>query len=73
MIHRFLVVIERTGENFSAYSPDLPGCIATGNTREEAKERMHSAIDMHVRELIKEGIPVPESHSSATFVSVRTE
>jgi hypothetical protein len=43
-MHRFLIVIEKAGKNFSAYSPDLPGCVATGKTREDTEERMHGAI-----------------------------
>ena len=46
-MHRFLIVIEKVRKNYSAYSPNLPGCIATGKTREEAEERMHEAIEMH--------------------------
>jgi predicted RNase H-like HicB family nuclease len=52
MMHRFLIVIEKAGKNYSAYSPDLPGCVATGKNREETKERMHKAIEMHLQELI---------------------
>ncbi len=72
-MHRFLIVIEKAGKNYSAYSPDLPGCIATGNSREETEERMHEAIGIHIRGLIEDGIPVPKSHSSATFVAVQTD
>lgn len=61
-MHRFLIVIEKAGMNFSAYSPDLPGCIATGATREEAEERMHQAIELHVKGLIEDGLPTPEDH-----------
>jgi predicted RNase H-like HicB family nuclease len=43
-MHRFLIVVEKVRKNYSAYSPDLPGCIATGKTREEAEEQMHEAI-----------------------------
>lgn len=71
--HRFLIVIEKAGKNFSAYSPDLHGCVATGKTRDEAEERMHEAIEMHVRGLIEDGMPIPKSHSSATFVGVQAE
>jgi predicted RNase H-like HicB family nuclease len=70
MMHRFLIVIEKAGKNYSAYSPDLPGCVATGKTREETEERMHEAIEMHIQGLIEDGMPVPKSHSSATFVAV---
>jgi hypothetical protein len=46
------MVIEKAGKNFSAYSPDLSGCVATGKTREETEERMHEAIEVHLRERI---------------------
>ena len=48
-MYRFLVVIERCGETYSAYSPDLPGCVATGETREEVERNIHEAIEMHVQ------------------------
>jgi len=67
--HSFLIVIEKAGKNYSAYSPDLPGCIATGKTQEETEERMHEAIEMHIRGFIEDGMQVPMSHSSATFVA----
>lgn len=72
-MHRFLVVIEKAGTNYSAYSPDLPGCIASGKTREETEERMHEAIEMHIRGLREDGIPVPKSHSSATVVAINAD
>lgn len=72
-MHRFLIVIERAGKNYSAYSPDLPGCVATGKTKKEAEERMHEAVVLHIRGLIEDGHPVPKSHASATFVAVQTE
>jgi len=51
-MHRFLIVIERADGNYSAYSPDLPGCVATGKTRNQAARNMHEAIDLHVRGLM---------------------
>lgn len=72
-MHRFLIVIEKAGKKFSAYSPDLLGCVATGKTREDAEEQMHEAIGMHIRGLLEDGLPVPKSHSSATFVAVQAE
>ena len=69
-MHRFLVVIEKAGNNYSAYSPDLPGCVATGKTREEAERNMHEAIQLHVRGLQEDNLPIPESHSSAEYVAV---
>jgi predicted RNase H-like HicB family nuclease len=59
-MHHFFVVIEKANGNYSAYSPDLPGCVATGKTREEAERNMHDAIQMHVEGLIAEGLPIPE-------------
>jgi predicted RNase H-like HicB family nuclease len=69
-MHRFLVVIEKAADNYSAYSPDLPGCVATGATREETEKNMQEAIQLHVRGLQEDKLPIPESHSSAEYVSV---
>jgi predicted RNase H-like HicB family nuclease len=69
-MHRFLVVIEKANENYSAYSPDLPGCVATGATREEVERNMHDAIEMHVRGLLEDNLPVPESSSFAEYIAV---
>jgi len=70
-MHRFLVVIEKANRNYSAYSPDLPGCVATGVTREETEQNMHPAIEMHIQGLEEDGLPVPESQSSAEYVTVK--
>jgi predicted RNase H-like HicB family nuclease len=70
-MYRFLVVIEKAHGNYSAYSPDLPGCVATGRTREQVARSMHEAIEMHVRGLLEDGLPVPRSYSSAEYVAVR--
>ncbi|WP_347403376.1 type II toxin-antitoxin system HicB family antitoxin [Methanogenium sp. S4BF] len=50
---------------------DLPGCVATGATREEAEERMHEATQLHIEGLREDGFPVPMSRSSAIYVAVR--
>ena len=60
-MHRFLIVIEKAGKNYSAYSPDLPGCVAMGATHEEAEERMHEALELHVKGLLEDGIQVVEA------------
>lgn len=70
-MHKFLVVIERAGANFSAYSPDLPGCIATGATRKEVEVNMYEAIQMHVEGMKEDGLPIPESESFAEYVMVK--
>jgi predicted RNase H-like HicB family nuclease len=70
-MYRFLIVIEKANGNYSAYSPDLPGCIATGATREEVERNIHEAIELHVKGLLEDNLPVPESTSFAEYVSVQ--
>ena len=68
---RYLIVIEDAGTNFSAYAPDLPGCIATGATVEEAKQRMQEAIAFHLEGLREDGIEPPEpTKTVAEYVTV---
>ena len=69
-MYRFLVVIEKVNKNYSAYSPDLLGCVATGATREEAEKNMYEAIEMHIQGLLEDKLPVPESKSFAEYVAV---
>jgi predicted RNase H-like HicB family nuclease len=70
-MHRFLIVIEKAEGNYSAYSPDLPGCVATGRTREQAARNMHEAIEFHIIGLRQDKIPVPRPRSSAEYVAVQ--
>jgi len=67
---RYLIIIEETSTGFSAYSPDLLGCAATGGTREEVQREMHDAIAFHIEGMREEGLPVPEPSSSAEYVEV---
>lgn len=67
---RFLIIIEKAKSNYSAYSPDIPGCIATGKTRDEAAMNMHEAIAFHIQGLREERKPIPKSYASAEFVAV---
>jgi predicted RNase H-like HicB family nuclease len=69
-VHRFLIIIEKAEKNYSAYSPDLPGCVATGKTREQATRNMYQAIEMHVRGLVEDKLPIPKSHTFAEYVAV---
>ena len=69
-MHRFLVVIEKAEGNYSAYSPDLPGCVATGRTRDQVARNMHEAIDIHVRGLLEDKLPVPQARSSAEYIAI---
>jgi len=57
--HSYAIVIENAGANFSAYSPDLPGCVATGATPEETESRMREAIELHLQGLAEDGLPIP--------------
>jgi len=70
-MYRFLIVVERAKGNYSAYSPDLPGCVATGKTRDQATRRMHQAIEMHIAGLREDRLPIPKSSSTAEYVAVR--
>ena len=67
---RYLVIIEKTATGFSAYSPDLPGCVATAATRTEIEREMHDAIEFHIEGLRLAGEPVPEPQSQASYCEV---
>lgn len=69
-MYRFLVIFEKADGNYSAYSPDLPGCVATGKTREEVEQRMYEAIEMHLQGLLEDGIPIPTADSFAEYIAV---
>lgn len=65
---KYLIVIERTPNNLSAFSPDLPGCIATGATQAEVEERMRVAIRMHLDGMREDGLTIPEPTSIAEYI-----
>lgn len=67
---RYLVVVEDAGTNLAAYSPDLPGCVATGATREEVETNMREAIRLHIEGLREDGLPVPEAKTFAEYIAV---
>jgi predicted RNase H-like HicB family nuclease len=54
------MIVEKGERNYSAYFPDLPGCIATGNTLDEVKQRMREALELHLRGMREDGLPIPE-------------
>ncbi|MBV9279567.1 MAG: type II toxin-antitoxin system HicB family antitoxin [Chloroflexi bacterium] len=66
----YLVIIEGSGKSFPAYSPDLPGCIAAGESPEEVEHLMRQAIPLHIESLRAHGEPVPQPRSSVRYVSV---
>lgn len=67
---KFLIVIEKTKTGFSAYSPDLQGCVATGGTREKVEKTMKEAIEFHLEGMRAERIKVPAPRSYSTYVQV---
>jgi predicted RNase H-like HicB family nuclease len=66
----YLVVIEKAKRNYSAYVPDLPGCVATGKTPAQAREAIRSAIAMHLEGLRADGLPIPSPRARAEVVEV---
>jgi predicted RNase H-like HicB family nuclease len=69
-VYRFLVIIEKGNGKYSAYSPDLPGCAATGETLQEVESNMYEAIQLHVKELLEDGLPIPEGQTVAEYVAI---
>ncbi len=67
---RYAIVIERANGNFSAYAPDLPGCVATGATLEETEQAMREAIEFHIEGLRGDGAPVPPPTSRVDYIEV---
>ena len=65
---RYAIVIERAGDNYSAYVPDLPGCVATGATPEEVEELIREAIKLHLDGLREDSEPIPEPTSRIEYV-----
>ena len=69
-MNTYLIVIEETETGYSAFSPDLPGCIATGSTRAEIEREMHEAMEFHVEGLRLAGEPVPVPHTHAAYCEI---
>ena len=65
---RYAIVIEEAANNYSAYVPDLPGCIATGQTVEQVKQEIREAIRFHIEGLREDGLPVPAPSTICEFV-----
>ena len=67
---RYAIVIENAGKNFSAYVPDLPGCVATGATPEEVEREIREAIEFHIEGLRADGLTVPKPSSAVRYVDI---
>lgn len=66
----YLVVVEKSKSNYSAYVPDLPGCVATGRTRPAVRKAIRDAIVMHLEGLREDGLPVPKPQTTVEVVDV---
>ncbi len=66
----YLVVIERGPSSFGAYVPDLPGCVAVGETRQEVEALIREAVEFHIEGLREEGQPLPEPSSTSQLISI---
>jgi predicted RNase H-like HicB family nuclease len=69
-MRKFLVIVEEGEDNFSAYSPELPGCVATGSTYDETLQNMYEAIQFHIEALKEDGLEIPYSTSSAAYIAI---
>jgi predicted RNase H-like HicB family nuclease len=67
---KYLIVVEQTQTGFSAFSPDLPGCVSTGHTREDVEQNMREAIAFHLDGLREDGQAVPEPHTYSAYVEL---
>lgn len=67
---RYAIVIEKAEDNYGAYVPDLPGCVATGKTIEATEREIREAIEFHLRGLREDGLPIPEPSSRVDYVEV---
>lgn len=67
---RYAVVIERADSNYSAYVPDLPGCVATGSTIQEAEAEIREAIKFHIEGMKEDGLPIPTPSSAVEYIEV---
>jgi predicted RNase H-like HicB family nuclease len=67
---KYLIILEGIETGYSAYSPDIPGCVAAGRTRDEVERSMHDAIALHLEALQASGIAAPKPVSSSAYVEI---
>lgn len=67
---RYAIVVEKAENNYSAYVPDLPGCVATGASVEETEREIREAIGLHIEGLIEDGLPIPQPSSIVEYLEV---
>jgi predicted RNase H-like HicB family nuclease len=71
-VTKYPIVIEKANGNYSAYCPDLPGCVATGATVRAVKKNMREAIELHIQGLKEDGLTIPEPSTEVVYVEVNT-
>jgi len=69
-MQKHLIIIESTEHNYAAYSPDLPGCIATGKTRTEFEKSMQTTIEMHIEGMLEDQLSIPAPSATAEYVTI---
>jgi len=67
---RYAIVIEKAENNYAAYVPDLPGCVATGQTIAETEQQIREAVDLHLRGMREDGLAIPEPSSSVDYIDI---
>lgn len=67
---KYTMIIEEGKNNYSAYLPDLPGCVATAKTIEELKQLMREAVELHIEGMIEDGLPIPEPNSHVEYIEI---
>ena len=67
---KYLIILEKTSTGYSAYSPDLPGCVSVGDTAEETEANMREAIEFHIEGMREEGLSIPIPQSRASYIEV---
>jgi len=70
MTVRYLIIFERTSTGYSAYAPDLDGCIATGKTLAITRKRMEGALNMHLSAMVRDGDPIPEPATEGDYITI---
>ena len=69
-MYRFLVLIEKGEQSYGAYAPDLPGCVAVGDTQEEVEQNMRAAIALHLQGMVEDHEPIPTPETMAEYIEV---
>lgn len=67
---RYAIVVEKAANNYSAYVPDLPGCVATGHTIDETEREIREAIEFHIEGMIEDGLPIPQPTCTVQYIEI---